>query len=353
MLRQSRKLAHLSHARTLADGPRKTGFQDVHLLHNCLPNIGMDDVSLHTLVAGLSLPHPLIINAITGGAPDVAETNRALARIAKATQSAMAVGSQYASLEDKSVRETFSLVREEYADGIFFANLGAHVSPAEAQEAVAMLDAQALQIHLNVGQELVMREGDRDFSGYLDRIAAIARQLTVPVIVKETGCGMGAEQIRLLAAAGVAAVDVAGAGGTNFLAIEAARSGQKLSEALLGWGIPTAVSTVEAKAVLPSSVSLIASGGIRNAAEMIKALAIGANAVAVAGPIVQQLAASPDQAADWIARQRHEMQQLMVLCGAKNLNQLSQVPIVITGPTAEWLRARGLYPNDRCAVKKP
>ncbi len=352
MLRQSRKMAHLRHAQTQPDGPCQTGFQDVHLLHNCLPGIGMADVSLKTAVAGLALPHPLIINAITGGAPDVAQTNRALAQVAKAAGCAMAVGSQYASLEDKSVRHTFSCVREEYPDGVLFANLGAHVSLDEAQEAVEMLEAQALQIHLNVGQELVMQEGDRDFAGYLDRIASLVRHLSVPVIVKETGCGMGAEQVRRLAEAGVAAIDVGGAGGTNFLAIEAARSGQMLASELMAWGIPTAISTVEAKAVLPPAVSLIASGGLRTASDMVKSLALGAHAVAVAGPVVQRLAVSAEQAVQWLAALRYEIQQLMVLCGAENLAALHAAPLVITGQTAEWLRARGLYPDSRSAVKQ-
>ncbi len=352
MLRQSRKLAHLRHAQSLSDGPDHTGLQEVQLLHNCLPGFGLGDVSLQTAVAGVVLPHPVMINAITGGAPDVAQTNRDLAKLAKAAQCAMAVGSQYASLENKSVRNTFALVREEHPDGIFLANLGAHVTGDEAQEAVDMLGAQALQIHLNVGQELVMAEGDRDFSGYLERIAAVVRRLRVPVIVKETGCGMAAEQVRQLAAVGVAAIDVGGAGGTNFLAIEAARSGQALSPELLAWGVPTATSLVEAKTVLPAGVSLIASGGLRTAADMVKALALGAHAVAVAGPVLRQLAVSGDQAVRWLHELRQEMQLFMVLCGAKTIPALHEAPLVITGRTAEWLRARGLYPDSRSAFRQ-
>ena len=352
MLRQSRKLAHLKFAQTIEDGPCNTGFQDIRLLHNCLPGIGIADVSLHTTVAGLSLPHPFIINAVTGGAADVAETNRLLANVAKMTHSAMAVGSQYASLEDKNTLDTFTVVRKAYPDGVLLANLGAHASPLQAQEAVDMIGAQALQVHLNVGQELVMQEGDRDFSGYLDRIAAIAQRLTVPVIVKETGCGMAAEQLLKLAETGVAGVDVAGAGGTNFLAIEAARSQQNLSEELSGWGIPTAISMFEAKAVLPSAMSLIVSGGIRGAADMAKALMVGADAVAAAGPVVRLLSSSPENAVAWINSCLYELQQIMVLCGAKNLAELTSAPLVIVGETAEWLRARGLYPQARCMAKK-
>lgn len=351
MLRQSRKLAHLKLAQTIADGPCHTGFADVRLLHNCLPGIGMSDTALPTVVAGITLAHPIIINAVTGGADDVAETNRALAKAARATKSAMAVGSQYASLEDKRVRDTFSLVRDEYPDGVVFANLGAHVSPDQAKEAVAMIDAQALQIHLNVGQELVMREGDREFGGYLERIAAIAEVLPVPVIVKETGCGMAAEQLRQLAAAGVAAVDVGGAGGTNFLAIEAARSSRTLPEELLAWGTPTAVSLVEAKAVLPPSVSVIASGGVRSAADMAKSLALGADAVAIAGPVVRAVEHSEEAAVAWINERLQELRCLMVLCGACAPQKLSNKPLVILGETGEWLRARGLYPGARSRVR--
>ncbi len=352
MLRQSRKLAHLKLAQTLADGPCQNGFQDIRLVHNCLPNVGMADVSLHTSVAGLSLSHPFIINAVTGGAADVEETNFLLAGIAKRTHSAMAVGSQYASLEDKRMRDTFAIVRKTYPDGVLLANLGAHVSPLQAQEAVDMIGAQALQIHLNVGQELIMQEGDRDFSGYLDRIAAIAQRLTVPVIIKETGCGMAAEQLLKIAETGVAGIDVSGAGGTNFLAIEAARSGQSLSSDLSEWGISTAISLLEAKAVLPPPISLVASGGIRSAADMAKALAIGGHAVAVAGPIVRLLSTSPDAAVAWIESRLYELRQIMILCGAQTLPELAAAPLVILGETAEWLRARNLYPQERCAAKR-
>ena len=351
MLRQSRKLAHLKLAQTLDDGPCRTGFQDVRLLHNCLPGIGMSNISLQTAVAGIALAHPIIINAVTGGAGDVAETNRALAKVAKATQSAMAVGSQYASLEDKHVRNTFSLVREEYPDGVLFANLGAHVSPEQAKEAVDMISAQALQIHLNVGQELVMREGDREFGGYLDRIAAIAEVLPVPVIVKETGCGMAAEQLRQLAVAGVAAIDVGGAGGTNFLAIEAARSSRTLPEELMAWGMPTAISLIEAQNVLSTTVSVIASGGVRSAADIAKSLALGARAVAVAGPVVRALASSDEEAIAWINERLQDLRCLMILCGACAPQELSNKPLVILGETGEWLRARGVYPEERSRIR--
>ena len=150
--------------------------------------------------------------------------NGHIAEFACLTNTAMAVGSQYAALEDPEVQHSYQIVREKNPDGIIFANLGAHATPMQAQLAVDMIHAQAIQIHLNPAQEFMMAEGDRDFSGYLKNIAKIVESVKVPVIVKEVGCGIAKEQAALLAEVGVKAIDVGGMGGTNFLAIEAARS---------------------------------------------------------------------------------------------------------------------------------
>lgn len=346
-MRQSRKSEHLERSVMLADGPEPTGFGDFRLVPNCLPNLSWDEIDITTVVAGLTLTHPLIINAITGGAPDVAGVNGQLAELARRTGSVMAVGSQYAALENPAVHESYTIVRQKNPKGIVWANLGAHTSPDDALRAVDMLAADAIQIHLNVAQELIMAEGDRDFRSYLANIAAIASTSKVPVIVKEVGCGIAREQAVALMDAGVRAIDVGGAGGTNFMAIEAARSGLTLAPELLGWGIPSAISAVEVASVLQPGVDLIVSGGIRSSLDAVLSLAIGGRAVAVAGPLVKLLHQQGlDAAEEWITGFLDGVRRFMLLTGSRRTPDLVRVPLVITGASREWLSARGINVNE-------
>jgi isopentenyl-diphosphate delta-isomerase len=342
-VRQSRKLDHLKYSLALADGPGTNGFADFSLVHNCLPGLAWADVTLTTAVAGLPLSHPVIINAITGGAADVSGINAQLAELAKLTGAAMAVGSQYAALENPAVCESYRIVRTVNPHGLLFANLGAHATPDQAVRAVAMIGADALQIHLNAAQELAMSEGDRDFSGYLENIAAIAAACPVPVIAKEVGAGIAREQAAALVRAGVRAIDTGGAGGTNFVAIEAARSAAELPPDTISWGIPAAVSAVEVASVLPPAVDLIVAGGIRTPLEAVKALALGGRAVAVAAPAVRLLRGkSLTEAVAWFEAFLAEMRRYMLLVGARRVSDLPSVPLVITGNSKEWLNQRGI-----------
>lgn len=166
--RENRKNDHIKYALSLPDGPLNTGFSDVHVMSNCLPEVNVDGISLTTVLPGLkSLSHPFIINAITGGADSLETVNRQLATVAKETGCAMAVGSQYGSIKSHNYVDSFRVVRLENPQGIVFANVSALATVSEGQSAVDMLEAQALQIHLNAAQELAMAEGDRNFSGYL------------------------------------------------------------------------------------------------------------------------------------------------------------------------------------------
>ncbi|MDR7865359.1 MAG: type 2 isopentenyl-diphosphate Delta-isomerase [Sporomusaceae bacterium] len=342
-MRQSRKLDHLKYSLALADGPAANGFADFSLVHNCLPGLAFSAVELTTAVAGIPLRHPVIINAITGGAADVTAVNAQLAELARRTGAAMAVGSQYAALENPAVNESYQVVRSVNPNGVLFANLGAHATPDQAVRAVAMIGADAIQIHLNTAQELAMPEGDRDFSGYLENIAAIVAASPVPVIVKEVGSGVAREQAEALAAAGVRAIDTGGAGGTNFVAIEAARGAAELPADTLAWGIPTAVSAVEVVSVLPATVDLVVSGGIRSPLDAVKALAVGGRAVAIATPAIRLLQEkSLADAVAWFEAFLLEMRRYMLLVGARNIPALAKVPVVITGKSREWLDVRGI-----------
>lgn len=184
----------------------------------------------------------------------------------------MAVGSPYGAVTRKEGIKSFEVVRKYNPNGIVFANLSADAKADIVENAIEMIAADGLQLHLNVAQELVMPEGDRNFNGYLHNIELICAKTQVPVIVKETGCGMTKEQVRQLLNCGVDAVDVGGTGGTNFLAIEAARRQDSGYNELLSWGIPTALSILEARTIVAGDhCGLIASGGIRSAFDMAKA----------------------------------------------------------------------------------
>lgn len=342
-MRQSRKLDHLKYSLALSDGPNGSGFADISLVHNCLPNLSFDDIDLSTSIAGIPLSHPLIINAITGGANDVAPINGRIAEFARLTNAAMAVGSQFAALECPEVQHSYKVVRERNPDGIIFANLGAYVTPDQAQMAVDMVEAQGIQIHLNVAQEIMMAEGDRNFSGYLSNIEKIVNKVNVPVMVKEVGCGIAREQAIMLAAIGIRVIDVGGTGGTNFLAIEAARRQLETNLETLSWGIPTIISAVETISVLPKHVDMMVSGGIRSSLDVIKALALGGVATGMATPIVKMLYEKDmNYAVKWFQQFLHEIQCYMLLLGSSNLKEIRDTPLVISGYSKEWLTIRGI-----------
>ncbi len=341
-MRQSRKLDHIRYSLAIDDGPAANGFADFRLVHNCLPELDWDQITLTCSVAGIALEHPVILNAITGGSDDVCKINGRLAEFAKLTGCAMAVGSQFAAIEDHTAAASYQIIRKVNPQGIVFANLGAYALPEQAQQAIDMIEASAIQIHLNPAQEIIMNEGDRSFSGYFKNIADIVDAVDVPVIVKEVGCGIAKEQARRLADIGVGAIDVGGAGGANFLAIESARKNASLESELLEWGIPTAISTLEVAAGA-AHVDMIVSGGLRTPLDVVKALALHGKAVGLATPIlkmIQQQGVEP--AVHWFNDFSEMLKRYMLLVGAGNIAALSQIPVIITGDSAQWLQARGI-----------
>lgn len=346
-LRRRRKLEHISWATSLADGPTRPGFTDVHLLHNCLPESGLRDIDYTTSFCGRPLGSPLIFDAITGGTAEVARINAALARVARRYNLGMAVGSQTAALDDLSVAGSFSIVRQEHPDGFIMANVSAGAAPEAAVRAVEMLNADALQVHLNAAQELMMPEGEADFRGWLDNVAAVIAAVGVPVVVKEVGFGIAREEARLLAEIGAQAINVAGRGGTNFIMIEGMRGGDPVTRTMADWGIPTVCSLVELHRELGDRVQLTASGGIRSGIDAAKALALGATTVGMAGPLVRALVTEDEEAlADLVGDWHRELALAMVLTGSRTVSRLKKRSVVITGQTASWLSARGIDPGE-------
>ncbi|MCR3921070.1 MAG: type 2 isopentenyl-diphosphate Delta-isomerase [Firmicutes bacterium] len=340
MTRQERKLEHLQHV--VRAELANADFDHVDLIHNCLPELAIQALDLSTTLAGIRLPCPFLINAITGGVEDAKKLNRELALVAKDCGFAIAVGSQMAALENPHYHRTYGVVRDVYPDGIIFANIGAYASVELAKQAVEMVEANALQIHLNVPQELLMAEGDVDFRGYQEHIAKIVQAVTVPVIIKEVGFGIAKEQAALFAQLGVTAIDVGGRGGTNFMQIESHRAQHDTSADLLQWGIPTALSILEARAGAPC-LDIIASGGINSGLLAAKALALGANAVGIAGLAIRiLLAEGPNKLRERLDRIMRELKMVMVMTGSATVRDLGQTPVVITGKTKEWMTARSL-----------
>ncbi len=341
-IRRRRKVEHVEWAGRLPDAGGG-GLDDLLLVADALPEVDWDACRTDTTLFGRPLRLPLIIGAMTGGAPEVSALNRALAEAAAATGVAMAVGSQTSALRDPALRATYSVVRETHPDGVVLANVGADASPVEARAAVEMVRADALVVHLNAAQELFMAEGERRFSGGAARIAAMVAAAGVPVVAKEVGCGIAGGTARRLVRAGVAAVDVAGRGGTDFIAVERARRGATGPTPFVAWGVPTASALLETLHAVGDAARVIASGGVRSGLDAARCLAAGASAVAVAGPLLRAVRRGGAAAAvEEIARFAEELRTAMVLCGARDLDALAGVPLVVGGRTRAWLRQRGV-----------
>ncbi|WP_066060939.1 type 2 isopentenyl-diphosphate Delta-isomerase [Neobacillus soli] len=341
MSRSERKWDHIRYA--LEKEPvQSSAFDDIKFIHQSIPNISVLDVRLDHKIGGLYLSSPIFINAMTGGGGEKTYLiNKELARVAKNTGLAMAVGSQMSALKDKTERYTYEIVRKENPSGVIIANLGSEATSEDAKAAIKMIDANALQIHLNVIQELTMPEGDRDFSGTLKRIETIVNGVDVPIIVKEVGFGMCREMVESLISVGVAAVDVGGSGGTNFAKIENRRRENTFSF-FNDWGIPAPISILEA-ASISDKVFVIGSGGFLTGHDIAKGLAIGANAIGMAGYFLRILIEKGIEALQKDIETLHlELTMIMTALGAKTISELRRAPLIISGDTYHWLNQRGI-----------
>jgi isopentenyl-diphosphate delta-isomerase len=270
------------------------GLEHYRFAHTALPEICLEDVDLTTAFLGRRLQMPLLISSMTGGTTEAQRINMHLAEGAQAAGIAMGLGSLRATLEAPHLIDTFR-VRHLAPDILLLANLGAAnlntgFGLEECQRAVELVEADALILHLNPLQEALQEGGNTDWRGLLDKIGVVCRGLTVPVVAKEVGWGISAEVAQRLVGAGVAAIDVAGAGGTSWSQVEMHRAPterrRRLCAEFAQWGIPTAEAVVRVRAALPS-VPLIASGGLRSGLELAKVLALGADLGGLAGPFLK------------------------------------------------------------------
>ena len=338
--RASRKDEHLELAMRLHGQDRAGAFDDVSFIHHSLPGVSAEQVDIGTTVLGSRWESPFYINAMTGGTQATAAINANLAEAAAEAGVAIACGSQHVALRDPERSDGFHVIRRRAPDAFVLANVGPTVSPQEALQAVEMLEANALQIHLNAAQELVMPEGDRDFIGWSEAIAAIVAAVPVPVVVKEVGFGLSRRTIQALERTGVAAVDVAGAGGTDFIAIENERRPQRDLSYLVGWGQSTALCLLESlSGSQPVGLPVLASGGVRNPLDVVRSLALGACAVGASGHVLRTLVKEgPDALRQELCTWSEHIRTLMTLLGAFDVSQLRRTDVLVTGITAERAR---------------
>ncbi len=321
----SRKLNHLKICLEKKVEVRSTGWENYSFVHNALPEIDFNKIDLSVNFLGKKLKAPILISSMTGGTKEAALINRNLAKAAQKAGVAMAVGSQRVAVENPRLAKTFQ-VRRSAPNIALLANLGAvqlnyGFGIRECRRAVKMIDADALILHLNPLQEAIQPEGNTNFSGLLTKIKKIAKNLTVPLVIKEVGGGISKNTAKKLLKAGVKITDVAGWGGTNWALIESLRRKDQLTSRIFSqWGIPTSEAIKQCHQI--SGLTIIGSGGIRNGIEIAKALALGADLVGIALPLLEPATKSSTAVEKKLQAFIFQLKVTMFCLGAKKIKAL-------------------------------
>jgi isopentenyl-diphosphate delta-isomerase len=345
-----RKADHIAVAASgEADFKRRTTLlEQLELVHQSLPELAFDDIDLTTNLLGGVLKAPIVISGMTGGTAEARDINRDLARVAQQLGLGFGVGSQRAMADHPELAPTFE-IRDVAPDALIIGNLGAVQAKSYGTSKVAELadaiGASAMAIHLNPAQEMIQEHGDRDFRGAIDIIEQLVSALPIPVVVKETGCGLSVEAARALRNCGVATVDVSGAGGTSWVAVEAKRASrgsaeQALGEELWDWGVPTAVSVA---ACVSEGLQVIATGGLRSGLDIARAIALGAQCGGLAAPVLRaHRDGGFEGALDFLRRLIRSVRTVCLLTGCSRVGELATAPRHLGPELRRWLGDLGV-----------
>lgn len=326
-----------------------TLLEDVILIHNALPELNFEEIDTSTMFLKHRFNSPILIDAMTGGTRESEKINEKLALIAEEFGIGMGLGSQRAGLKSKRLAQTYAIARKKAPNCYLIANIGASqlsegLELKTINEIIDMVNADAIAIHLNPLQELIQPEGQPQFEGVLDSISRISSEFGIPVIVKEVGCGISREVAAKLSLAGVSAINVAGAGGTSWAAIEHFRAKKRnmklksnLGLLLWDWGIPTAASIIEVSKT--TKLPIISSGGIRNGLEIAKCLVLGSSLTGLAYPLLSMAVRSLKDIRIFMETKIFELKSTMFITGSKNIQDLSTVRHIISGDLLIWKNA--------------
>jgi isopentenyl-diphosphate delta-isomerase len=353
---KQRKIEHVSIALGEdVSAPQSAGWHDIRFVHQALPEVNLDEIDTSVTFLGHRLRNPIFISSLTGGHPDVISINRNLARAAEQYGLALGVGSQRAAIVNPEVASSYAITRENAPNACLIANIGAPQLIPQARhpaftieqvhQAIDMIGANALAVHMNSLQEAAQPEGDRRSAGEAAALKTLTAALTLPVIAKETGAGVCREQALLLRSCGVAAIDVGGAGGSSMSAMEAARSKSRGDDRTMNigllyrdWGISTPICVVEAGV---ARLPLISTGGVRNGLDVARALALGATLVGMGFPFLKAASESYEKVCELLETVVAELQVAMQLSGVSSVEAMQQTDIVVGGETRNWLSLRG------------
>ncbi|MGB5812443.1 MAG: type 2 isopentenyl-diphosphate Delta-isomerase [Polyangiales bacterium] len=340
---KQRKADHLDLCATddVAFRERTTLLECVRLVHQSLPEADFEHVDTSVRVLGKKLRAPLVIAAMTGGHERAAEINQALASIADERGYAFGLGSQRAMQKRPETAWTYR-VREQAPHVLLFGNVGVVQARDMSTDAIAAMasevGADALCVHMNPAMELVQPEGDRDFRGGIETFRRLQEELDIPVIAKETGNGVSRQTAEQLLQVGVRHVDTSGAGGTSWVGVETLRAeghARVVGEALWDWGIPTAASV---HYCVSAGMTTIATGGIRSGSDVARAIALGADCAGIARTVYQAfIEGGEDRARTFLLGIERELRSIMLLCGARSIDELKRAPRVITGELKDWV----------------
>lgn len=323
-----------------------TLLEDVTLIHNALPEINFSEIDTTTKFLNHKFSAPLIIDAMTGGTKEATKINGNLATAAEELGLGMGLGSQRAGLISNEMAETYAIARKKAPSAFLIANIGGaqlieDMKLNNIKEIIKMIKADAIAIHLNPLQEMIQPEGEPNYKGVLEKISWISSNIEIPVIVKETGCGISREVASKLEITGISSLNVAGLGGTSWAAVEYFRAKKmkknmkmELGTLFRDWGIPTAAAIIEVKNA--TNIPIIASGGIRSGVDIAKCISLGASLTGIAKPLLYPAAKSSKSVVNSINKMLNELKTTMFVTGSNNIKELADARYIITGKLLEW-----------------